>query len=332
MCGIAGFCGYTGESKSILSRMLGRLAHRGPDDSGVWLDRKSGVVLGHRRLSVVDLSPAGHQPMVSETGRFVLTYNGEIYNHTELRNQLERAGEPTAWRGHSDTEVLLAAFEAWGINETLVRCNGMFALALWDNAHHSLILARDRMGEKPLYFGWVGAQFAFASELKAFSALPGWSPKMNRSAVTSFLYSGYVHGLESAVAGVFRLPAGCYIRLTTEQMQRQQSRDWIIANSNAYWQLSEVVTRAAECRITDPQEAANKLDSLLREAVALRMLADVPLGAFLSGGLDSSVITALMQAQSSSPIHTFSIGFTESGYDEAPFARAIANHLGTDHS
>lgn len=332
MCGIAGLLDCSDAALPVLGRMLERLAHRGPDDTGTWFDVKNGMALGHQRLSIVDLSPAGHQPMVSATGFYVLNYNGEIYNHAELRAELEDTGAAPAWRGHSDTEVLLAACETWGVNEALKRCNGMFAFALWDTQRQTLTLARDRMGEKPLYFGWAAGRFAFASELKAFAQLPGWSPRMNEPAITSFLTTGYVRGVESAIAGIFRLPAGCLLQLTLEDMHRQRDWAWLSPRVKTYWSLSAIAANGQSPVLRDPVEAAAQLEPLLCDAVALRMTADVPLGAFLSGGIDSSLVTALMQVQSARPIRTFSVGFREPSYDEAPFARAVARHLGTDHT
>lgn len=332
MCGIAGLLDRSDASLPILSRMLDRLAHRGPDGGGTWMDSDNGISLGHCRLSIIDLSPAGNQPMLSAGKRFVLSYNGEIYNYEALRSELERSGSAPIWRGHSDTEVLLAAFEAWGVDVTLDRCNGMFAFALWDTRLRTLTLARDRMGQKPLYFGWVANRFAFASELKAFDQLPGWSPKMQGAAITSFLHTGYVRGAESAVVGIFRLPPGCLLRLTPEQMQQSRDWAWLAPRIKAYWSLAMVAAKGQERIIQEAELAPNQLESLLHSAVAACMIADVPLGAFLSGGVDSSLITALMQAQSPRPIHSFSIGFHEPSYDEAPFARAVAQHLGTDHT
>ncbi|HET6632008.1 MAG TPA: asparagine synthase (glutamine-hydrolyzing) [Rhodanobacteraceae bacterium] len=332
MCGIAGLLYRGDEALPAVTRMLDRLAHRGPDDAGTWHEPASGLTLGHRRLSIIDLSPAGHQPMASASGRLVLTYNGEIYNHAELRRTLDSGEAATEWRGHSDTEALLAACEAWGIEAALQRCNGMFAFAVWDTQTRTLTLARDRMGEKPLYFGWVAGRFAFASELKAFEPLPGWSPRMHAPAITSFLRTGYVHGSESAVAGIFRLPAGCLLRLSLAELQAPRDWTWLSPRVTRYWSLSEVAANGEAHPLTDAAEATSRLESLLSDAVAMRMSADVPLGAFLSGGIDSSLITALMQAQSNQPVRSFSIGFHEQGFDEAAFARAVARHLGTRHT
>lgn len=332
MCGIAGLLDPSDAALPVLGQMLDRLAHRGPDDSGIWQDDTHGMALGHRRLSIVDLSSAGHQPMASASGRYVLTYNGEIYNHAELRRELTSTTSPVTWRGSSDTETLLAAIDAWGIEGALERCNGMFAFALWDRQQCRLVLARDRMGEKPLYFGWVAGHFAFASELKAFTGLPGWAPRMHVPSVAGFLRTGYVRGFESAVAGIFRLPPGCLLRLSLDELQQSHDAAWLAAKLEPYWSLSAVATEGLSQPIHDADEALRQLEAVLCEAVSVRMVADVPLGAFLSGGIDSSLITALMQTQSTSPVRTFSIGFHEPRFDEAPFARAMAKHLGTEHT
>lgn len=332
MCGIAGLVDSSDAALPVLELMLDRLAHRGPDDSGTWHDDDSGMALGHHRLSIIDLSPTGHQPMVSVSQRHVLTYNGEIYNHAELRRELDSTDSALAWRGTSDTETLLAAIEVWGIKTALERSNGMFAFALWDRQQRCLTLARDRMGEKPLYFGWVAGRFAFASELKAFTQLPGWAPRMHAPAITAFLRAGYVRGFESAVTGIFRLPPGCLLQLSLDELHRPHDGAWLTTRLKPYWSLQAVATEGVSRPIHDASDATEQLEALLREAVAMRMMADVPLGAFLSGGIDSSLVTALMQAQSARPIRTFSIGFHEPRFDEAPFARAVADHLGTDHT
>jgi asparagine synthase (glutamine-hydrolysing) len=332
MCGIAGLVDPSSAARTSMSMMLDRLSHRGPDDGGIWSDPETGMTLGHRRLSIVDLSAAGHQPMVSASGRLVLSYNGEIYNHGDLRAELERAGNAPAWRGHSDTEVLLAGFEAWGIDATLGRCNGMFALALWDTHRRTLTLARDRMGEKPLYFGWVGGQFAFASELKAMWRLPGWSPRMDDESIASFLTSGYVRGPHSAVEGIYRLPPGCHLSLDLDRLRQPCDWEQLVPGLRHYWSLPVVAAQGLATPVHGIDEAMDAFECLLRDAVAIRMAADVPLGAFLSGGIDSSLVTALMQAQSTRPVRTFSIGFDSADFDEAPHASAIASHLGTAHT
>lgn len=332
MCGIAGLLDPSDSALPLLGLMVDCLAHRGPDDSGVWRDNGTGMTFGHRRLSVVDLSPAGHQPMLSASQRYALVYNGEIYNHVELRRELDSLGVPMAWRGSSDTETLLAAIDIWGVEGALERCNGMFAFALWDRQKRRLVLARDRMGEKPLYFGWVARRFVFASELKAFARLPDWAPHMHLPATTAFLHTGYVRGFESAVAGIFRLPPGCLLQLSLHELQQPRDAVWLVPRLKSYWSLPAVAAEGTARPIRDTGEATQQLEALLHEAVAMRMMADVPLGAFLSGGIDSSLITALMQMQSARPVRTFSIGFHEPRFDEAPFARAMAKHLGTEHT
>lgn len=331
MCGIAGLLDPSHHCPHTLSAMLNSIAHRGPDDEGSWID-DAGIALGHRRLSIIDLSAAGHQPMLSASNRFVLSFNGEIYNHAVLRTELDRTGLAPNWHGHSDTEVLLAGFEAWGIDSTLERCNGMFALALWDRQQRTLVLARDRMGEKPLYFGWVGGTFAFASELKALVHVPGWSARMHQASIASFLGSGYIRGPQSAVVGIYRLPPGCVLTLTLDQMRRVHDWEQLSAHISRFWSLRSTAIDGLGAPLAPDESVVDTFEALLRDAVGLRMAADVPLGAFLSGGIDSSLVTALMQAQSSRPVRTFSIGFDEVGYDEAPHARAVATHLGTEHT
>jgi asparagine synthase (glutamine-hydrolysing) len=331
MCGIAGLLDPSPSCQHTLSAMLDSIAHRGPDDAGSWID-DTGIALGHRRLSIIDLSPAGHQPMLSASNRFVLSFNGEIYNHAALRYELERTGLAPPWRGHSDTEVLLAGIEAWGINPTLERCNGMFALALWDRQQHALMLTRDRMGEKPLYFGWVGKSFVFASEMKALAHVPGWSARMHQAAIASFLGSGYIRGPQSAVIGIYRLPPGCVLTLTLDQLHKVHDWEQLSVHISRYWSLHSTAVNGLDAPLSQPESVVDTFETLLRDAVSLRMAADVPLGAFLSGGIDSSLVTALMQTQSARPVRTFSVGFDEHGYDEAPHARAVAAYLGTDHT
>lgn len=327
MCGIAGVA-FDSSDTRVLTAMLGLIAHRGPDDQGVWHDAESGLGLGHRRLSIVDLSAAGHQPMVSASGRYVLTYNGEIYNHVDLRHQVEHVAPDVVWRGHSDTEVLLAAIECWGIRRALQASNGMFAIAVWDAADRTLTLARDRMGEKPLYFGWVDGRFAFASELKAFSALPQWTPRMCTHAIGSYLSGGYVRGLASAIAGVWRLPPASMLDIDVASLRGERSRHWIESRLCTYWSLDDAVRDVATA---DPGDDLDTIRALVEDSIRLRQSADVPLGAFLSGGIDSSLIVALMQHNAARRVHTFSIGFEDASLDEAPHARAVAAHLGTDH-
>ncbi|TXF13340.1 asparagine synthase (glutamine-hydrolyzing) [Pelomicrobium methylotrophicum] len=332
MCGLTGF--WTPDRLPerldvVAQRMADTLTHRGPDDAGVWVDEGVGLALGHRRLAILDLSPAGHQPMVSASGRYVIAFNGESYNHLVLRADLEKIGAGgTAWRGHSDTETLLAAFEAWGVEETLKKTVGMFAIALWDRATRTLTLARDRMGEKPLYYGWVRGSLVFASELKAIRAFPGFDNAIERRALALFMRHNYVPAPWSIYEGIWKLPPGCYVQFAGGVLPTGGRGD-----IKAYWSLREV----AEAGLAQPfmgteDEAVDELDRLLRQSLSGQMIADVPLGAFLSGGVDSSTVVALMQAMSSQPVKTFTIGFHEGEYDEAQHAKAVARHLGTDHT
>jgi asparagine synthase (glutamine-hydrolysing) len=271
--------------------------------------------------------------MRSPSERYVITFNGEIYNHRELRAELERSGVAPIWRGHSDTEVLLAGFDAWGVAATLERANGMFALVLWDAQRRELVLARDRIGEKPLYFGWIGRHFAFASEMKALWCVPGWTARMQPEAIAPFLATGYVHGSQSAIIGIHRLPPGCVLALPLQQLDQPRDWSWLAPKLLRYWSLHSSAARGVAVPMADdPSAAANALEALLADAVRLRMGSDVPVGAFLSGGVDSSLVTALMQAASNKPVRTFCIGFSDDACDEAPHARAVARHLGTDHT
>lgn len=280
--------------------------------------------MAHRRLAIVDLSAAGHQPMVSGSGRFVLAYNGEVYNHLTLRQELAATGVAPAWRGHSDTETLLACIEAWGIEATLKRSVGMFSFALWDREQRRLILARDRAGEKPLYYGWQGDIFLFGSELKALRAHPAFNAAVDRSALALFLRHNYIPAPYSIHQGIFKLPPGTWLEL------RQGQRD---LDPRAYWSLAELAEHGASDPFTGSDvEAVDEVARLLGNSVAGQQVADVPLGALLSGGIDSTLITALMQAQSRQPVRTFTIGFDEKAYDEATHARAVAAHLGTQHT
>lgn len=334
MCGIAGFLSAHPEPRDpqrILDAMIASVAHRGPDDCGVWFDRDAGIGLGHRRLSIVDLSADGHQPMVSASQRYVIVFNGEIYNFRDLGAELATLGH--RFRGHSDTEVLLAAIESWGLERTLKRCNGMFALALWDREDRLLHLARDRIGKKPLYYGWIGPTLAFGSELKTFFAHPDFALDVDAGSLSLFLRHGYVPGPWSILKRVFKLPPGSWLTLRASDAASHGANHDPQTAPQRYWDTRQVIAAALADPIRDGvDECMNALDALLRDAVATRLYADVPLGAFLSGGIDSSLVVALTQAQSTRPVQTFSIGFHESKHDEAPQARAVANHLGTDHT
>ena len=342
MCGFAGFLtadvsAFNGQETAI-NRMTQAIAHRGPDDTGSWADAQAGVALGHRRLSVVDLSAAGHQPMRSASGRFVMVFNGEIYNHMACRASLSMA---MGWRGHSDTETLLAGFEAWGVEATLQKMVGMFALALWDTQSNTLTLVRDRFGEKPLYYGWVGsgstAAFVFGSELKALRACPGFANPVCREALALYMRFSYVPAPHSIYQNIFKLEPGCMLSFSggvpvaPDAVPRQPATPSGVV-LHRWWRLSDAVSTGKQNPITHEADALQALEQCLQDAVQLQSLADVPLGAFLSGGVDSSTIVALMQKQSIRPVKTFTVGFEEAGFDESPYARAVAQHLGTDHT
>jgi asparagine synthase (glutamine-hydrolysing) len=330
MCGIAGFVdrsATTEQSLASLRRMTDSIRYRGPDAEGAWFDEQLRVGLGHRRLSIIDLSAAGSQPMVSASARYVITYNGEIYNHVRIRDELLQAQPGIVFRGHSDTEVMLAAFETWGIEQALQKFNGMFAFALLDRAERRLHLARDRIGEKPLYYAQFGEAFVFGSELKALKRHPAWNAAIDRGALASFLHYGYVPAPGSIYANVRKLSPGAWLEVDVSRPGSPQLRE------RRYWSAQEVATRAfAQTHEIDERAAGAQLEELLRDAVDIRMAADVPLGAFLSGGIDSSTIVAVMQSLSPRPIRTFAIGFGEKRFNEAESARAVAQHLGTDHT
>ena len=346
MCGFAGFLlgqpGGLDDTETLATLMANAIAHRGPDDSGAWADAEAGIALGHRRLSIVDLSPAGHQPMVSSGGRFVMAFNGEIYNHLAIRAELQALGATPAWRGHSDTETLLAGFEQWGVDTTLAKTVGMFAIALWDMRERTLRLTRDRFGEKPLYYGWTGSgagrAFVFGSELKALRAFPGFANPVCRQALAQYMRFMYVPAPRSIHQGIFKLEPGCVLTIAAtppEQAPAQPLRPAAAHGTlsiRRWWSLADVVQAGAKNQITDEVEAVQQLEQRLADAVRLQSLADVPVGAFLSGGVDSSTIVALMQQQATRPVKTFTVGFEEAGFDESPYARAVAKHLGTDHT
>jgi asparagine synthase (glutamine-hydrolysing) len=332
MCGLVGFWQSSGfdahAARRLTSDMADTLVHRGPDDQGVWTDDTAGVALGHRRLSIVDLSPAGHQPMLSESGRFVIAFNGEIYNHLEIRKSLEAVGRGSGWRGHSDTETLLAAIEFWGLKKAVGQCVGMFAFALWDRKDRSLSLVRDRVGEKPLYFGWQGsgatATLLFGSELKALKIHPAFNARIDRGALALFLRHNYIPCPYTIYEGFSKVVPGSIV------VFQRQSRDPLV---ETYWDTLEVAAAGARNPFKgSPQDAVSALEDIMSRSIAGQMVADVPLGAFLSGGIDSSSIVALMQRQSSQPVRTFTIGFHEKGYNEAEHAKAVAAHLGTRHT
>ncbi len=328
MCGISGFIdpslGNSVESlRSIAIRMADTLRHRGPDDGGAWADSRAGIALAMRRLAILDLSPTGRQPMESASGRYVIVYNGEIYNYPDLRAELS-GDQPYPFRGNSDTEVMLAAFERWGIEESVGRFNGMFAFAVWDRNERTLTLARDRFGEKPLYYASLGGSFIFGSELKALRAHPAFSPEIDLGAVALFLRYSCIPAPNSIYRNVAKLPPATLLKISPGNVPSEPQ---------PYWSLHQLVSES----LSDPlhcgeQDAVEQLDQLLREAIRIRMRSDVPLGAFLSGGIDSSTVVSLMQAQSSARVRTFSIGNHDREFNEAGEASTVAHHLGTDHT
>lgn len=328
MCGLTGVYARVAPVEDAVRRMTDALVHRGPDAGDVWCDPAAGVALGHRRLAIVDLTPAGRQPMASASGRYVVAFNGEIYNHAALRGALERDGAAPAWRGHSDTETLLAGIEAWGIAAALGQCVGMFALAVFDRERRELTLARDRLGEKPLYYGWIGGAFAFGSEMKALRAHPDWRGDIDRDALALFLRYDYIPAPHSIYAGVRKLPPGTRLTLGASAIARRSLPEPV-----AYWALADAAAAGRRAPFAgDEREALAELERLLRGAIAQQCVADVPLGAFLSGGVDSSTVVALMQAQSAQPVRTFTIGFSEADYNEAEHAKRVARHLKTEHT
>lgn len=322
MCGIVGVVLPAGQqvARDRLEGMNDCLRHRGPDGRGIWLSPDRSAGFGHRRLSIIDLSPLGAQPMTSRNGQYTIAFNGEIYNFTDLRHQLEKLGSP--FRGHSDTEVLLAGFEQWGVVQTLKRLAGMFAIALWDGADGTVYLARDRLGIKPLYYGVVDGQLLFASELRPLVGWLGRLPDIAADALAAYLRLGYVPGPESIFEGIRKLEPGTWLAFRRGEHGAPQ----------AFWSLADAVESGAAAPIADPAEALAGLEATLATCVGEHMVADVPLGAFLSGGIDSSTVVAVMQSLSSRPVRTFSIGFREAGYDEAGHAAAVARHLRTDHT
>lgn len=342
MCGITGIVDIhrraePGQLEAIVKEMTNSLQHRGPDDHGTWAE--DGVALGHRRLSVIDLSAQGHQPMVSASGRLVMVFNGEIYNFRVLRTELEDGGYE--FRGHSDSEVLLAAIESWGLHRALERVSGMFAVAVWDRRDRTLSLARDRLGEKPLYFGYAGGSFVFGSELKSLRSMKDWQPTIDRDSLALFVRHGYVPCPYSIYRGIFKLLPGCFLIIDeTALLERRRIDPFAKPASSGssisplrYWSAQRIAESGAEnLRDGDPREIVAELEAVLSRAIADQMVADVPLGALLSGGIDSSTVVALMQRQSSARIKTFTIGFDEAGYNEAQYARSVAEHLDTEHT
>lgn len=325
MCGFCGLFDFSGKDEATLESQVQAMAdtmvHRGPDAQGVWADATHGVALGHRRLSILDLSPNGAQPMVSACDRFVLAYNGEVYNFPSLRSELEQHGH--TFRGGSDTEVLLAAFSQWGIRGAVERFVGMFAFAVWDRTRREVSLCRDRLGIKSVYYGRVGSGLAFGSELKSLRSLPEFSGSINRDALALYFRHNYIPAPHSIYTGIHKLEPGTILTINADGTERREQ----------YWSVGDIWQSGVENQFSGTfDEASTELERLLGDAVEMRMVADVPLGAFLSGGVDSSTVVALMQARSSRPVRTFSIGFEDDRFNEAVFAQDVANHLGTDHT
>lgn len=327
MCGIAGLvveleCTLVEAIADTLRSMGNALAHRGPDADGVWTDPAAGIGLAHRRLSILDLSAAGAQPMMSTDGRFVVVFNGEIYNHLDLRHELEGAAGPIPWRGHSDTETLLAAIQSWGLRQALRKSYGMFALALWDRENACLSLARDRTGEKPLYMADLGTAWAFASEPQAFRHVPGFDPRLDSDALAAYLAASAVPDRMCAFARVRKIRPGTVLQIWPQGGRSEEV---------AYETVPKLIERGRASRLKSGS-ATDEVHAVLREVVASQMISDVPLGSFLSGGVDSSLVTALMQEAAERPVRTFSIGFDDAGYDESVHAERVASHLGTEHT
>jgi asparagine synthase (glutamine-hydrolysing) len=332
MCGLTGFLGRSASDAqtmtAVVRRMAMRISHRGPDDEGEWVDATVGVALGHRRLSIIDLSPHGHQPMVSHTGRYVLAYNGEIYNYQQLRAELTVADPNLPWRGHSDTEVALAAFERWGIDASLPRFNGMFAIAVWDRQTRRLYLARDRFGEKPLYYAFVNGHFLFGSELKALAAHPAWRSRIDRGALRAYMRFNYVPAPFTIFDCARKLPASSCLIVETDPATGLIRP----GEPRPFWSAVETALAARERPLSDQEQAKEELTALLTRVVRARTIAEVPLGAFLSGGIDSSLIVALMREGTQQPVRTFTIGYDDPSFDESRHAALVADHLGTDHT
>ena len=337
MCGIAGILSSKAPSRELVERMGRTLAHRGPDDEGIWIDAEAGIGLANRRLAIIDLSPAGHQPIMSSDGRLALTFNGEIYNHQELRSELERSGGTPdgGWRGHSDTEVLIEAIGFWGLKPTLERCAGQFAFALWDRRERRLSLVRDRFGEKPLYYGWSGTDFVFASELKAIRIHPSFSGTIDRRALRLFASRTYIPAPLSIYHGIYKLYPGCMLELSSDAEPLSDAPAPGSASRGVsltrYWSYRDVLRAGLENPIDDEVGAIDELERVLARAGECQSLAGGPVGAFLSGGVDSSTIVALYQKYSARPVRTFTIGFAEQAFNEAEHARAVAGHFGTEH-
>lgn len=328
MCGIAGFCNFDGDRKRNIEKMKDRMFHRGPDAGGTYVSEDGQVVLGHRRLSIVDLSENGSQPMTSHSGRFVIAYNGEIYNYKKIAKRLLEEKKVSAFRGTSDTEVLLEAFEAYGVKEAISMCKGMFAIALYDKKDHCLYLLRDRIGEKPLYYGTVGRSFAFASDIGCLTVMDGFDNPINTAVLDIYFVHGYIPAPYSVYENIYKLEPGTMAKI---KLPFNKSNDKVAIEP--YWSIKDVAKKGQDHLFTGTQEeAADELERLLKEAISEQMVADVPVGAFLSAGIDSSTVVALMQSLHKGKVKSFTIGMEEEGYNEAVYAKEIAKHLGTEHT
>ena len=326
MCGITGFVAKQDGMHEIINSMRSAIKHRGPDSAGSWVDENIGIALGHQRLAIQDLSEAGHQPMRSPSSQFLITFNGEIYNHFEIRESLQKSSNtPIAWNGHSDTETLVTAFDYIGIEKTLSIAKGMFALAVWDEKSQLLTLARDRLGEKPLFYGFLKNNLVFGSELKAIRKFPDFNNKISKEGLVSFFKYNYIPAPASIYENVYKLQPGHIIQFNLSIGIKKTEKQ------KPYWSYSELIKLAKDNQFTNVHEAHQSLEESLENSVRSQTISDVPLGAFLSGGVDSSLIVALMQKNSITPTKTFTIGFNEDDHNEAPYALAVANHLGTDH-
>ena len=336
MCGLTGFLWRGQLTKDFvvgqLNSMTEAIKHRGPDDDGAWVNSDDRIAIGHRRLSILDLSTSGHQPMVSKSKQYTIAFNGEIYNHLELREKLSKSSLISfGWNGCSDTETLLMCFDIWGIEETLKKIVGMFAIALYDNKEKSFYLVRDRMGEKPLYYGWNNGAFLFGSELKSLKSFSKFSREVDRDALALYLKYDYIPAPYSIYRGINKLPPGSFIKI---KMIDNQWKSNFIPEPVYYWSMNEVVSikQHTDSLVRNDENLIEEADCLLSKSVKQQMISDVPLGAFLSGGIDSSVVVALMQKQAEERVKTFTIGFSEEHYNEAEYAKAVANHLGTEHT
>ncbi len=332
MCGISGFYSKFSKFNNVIVKMNSAISHRGPDKNGVWLDKNSGIVLGHQRLSILDLSSKGNQPMQSKSGRFVLTYNGEIYNHLKIREELKKNNTNLKWKGSSDTETLLESIDFWGIEKTLSKIDGMFAFGVWDQKIRSLILARDRIGEKPIYYGWQGKEnnkvFLFGSELKSLKVHPEFEGEINRDTITLQLRHNCIPAPHTIYKNIYKLLPGHYLELKQNDLAKK-----LLNNPKQYWSLKDIVMNSNKNKLNfNYVEIEEDLEKKIKKSVEKQMISDVPIGAFLSGGIDSSTVVALMQSKSTKPVNTFTIGFNENDFSEARYAKKIAKHLSTNHT